>query len=226
MINDWDNPLLPIYPKYREVKLPPSTINQTKKDLIGLLMEAPSISPINYISDGIYDRVLTNFTEHAKELNIPDHDQYDWNRVPVNDLFLKKTIYLQKPNKEIRQKIKFFQTKDGRLKNKYNWINVVKLSLYFYRSGTDPKIVAYTFGDRYGDRLIKPFKILKHDWEKIKLRLPLNKFNIIANLSSSYIDWECKICGLRGYSNSESELAIIPSNALTCDEVKIRNIII
>ena len=220
MINDWDNPLLPYYPKYKNVTLPPSTINQTKKDLIGLLMEAPSITPINYISDGIYDRVLTNFTEHAKELNIPDHDQYDWNRVPVNDLYLKKTIYLQKPNKEIRQKIKFFRIKDGSFKSKYNWINVVKLSLYFYRSGTDPKIVAYTFGDRYGDRLIKPFKILKHDWEKIK-----SQFSRVG-ISHSYIDWECKICGLRGYSNSESELAIIPSNALTCDEVNIRNIII
>lgn len=216
---EWDNPLLPLYPQYKEIKLPPSEINQSKKDLIGLLMEAPSIVPIDYVPNGIYDRVLKNLTEHTKELIIPDNDQYDWNRIQVNDIWFKKTICLQKPNKKIRQKLKFFRSKDGQIKHQYRWINIVKLSLYFYRSGADPKIVAYTFGDRYGDRLIKPFKILKHDWCKI------NKCNALFG-HPRYIDWECKDCGLRAYSHPNSKFAIMPLHPLTCEEVKIRNIIL
>lgn len=221
-MSSWFGPLYYNLPEYRDIDFPPLVINQTKKDLIGLLMEAPSISPIEYVSDGVYDRVLNNFIEHAQELNIPDHDEYDWNRIPVNDAFVNKNIYLQKPNKKIRQKLKQYIDKKNKLRGRYNWTNVVKLSLYFYRSGIDPKIVAYTFGDKYGDRIIKPFKILKHDWCETKTTMS----NIKIHINSTYINWECKTCGLSGYSNSTSKFAIIPSDPLTCDEVKIRNIIL
>lgn len=190
------------------------------QDLIGTIMELPSWYPIKYLEGGIYDRVLNNYKVNAKNINLPDQDEYDWFRIP-NPKRGNKTICLQRPNKQVSRKRKIWLDQRGNLQERFIWTNIVQLTCYFYRSSIDNKIIAYTFGDKKGNRIIHPFKILKHSWrEENKYLLPNRKYLCGENLV-----WICTECGLRGNSRGESPNSIMPIDPLTCDEMMIKDII-
>lgn len=191
--------------------------------LILTLMQCPTWYPVNYVEGGIYDRCLQNLKNHAKDTDLTDNDIYEWYNIPELN-YKRKAIFLQRPGKTPKRKKKLYINKHGRIKESYIWTNIVKLNMYFYRSGSDQQVIAYTFGDKFGDRIIKPLKIIKHKWS--------TKCNLewVAKMAtddpSMPVDWKCEICGLRGSSTAASWQAIEPDEPLTCDEMMIKDIIL
>jgi hypothetical protein len=192
------------------------------KDLILTLMQCPTWYPVNYIEGGIYDRCFQNMKDHAKDTELTDNHIYEWYHIPEPKK--SRTVFLQRPGKIPGRKKKFYVNKHGRIKESFIWTNIVKLNMYFYRSGSDQQIIAYTFGDKFGDRIIKPLKIIKHNWTT---KSDLKWVATIVNDDPGYpIIWKCETCGLKGSSAAGSLQAIEPVEPLTCDEAMIKDIIL
>jgi hypothetical protein len=217
-----------LYPQYKNVEdYEILKIDQFKNDIIYTLSKAkPDSTIVEYVENGLYDRILENFKEHIKDLELPDNEKYEWNQlVPAESRRFNSTVNLCRPGKEAKRKKYIYKASpvfsDSYYPEKgdvvgYKLINVVKIRKYIYRSATYPEILAYTFGDSKGNMMIKPFKIMEHDWQRI--------VKCIKNYSE-YL-WICKKCSIQGSSHNSAKRAIVPTDLLTCDEVVIRDIIL
>jgi hypothetical protein len=106
--------------------------------------------------------------------------------------------------------------KEKRFKGGWTYINVVKMKRFIYRSATYPEIIAYTYGDFWGNRVIKPFIILTHDWEQDRS---------IRRYSNTDYHWKCKKCKMSGKSPTGSKKSICPDELYSCDDMMIKDII-
>lgn len=95
-------------------------------------------------------------------------------------------------------------------------VNIVKIKRYIYRSAVYPEIIAYTFGDCYGNKMLKPFKILDHEWERY----------FGGKYSYDKASWKCKKCFMTGTSLIFDKKSILPTDLLSCDEVMIKDLIL
>jgi len=167
---------------------------------------------IKYEYGGLFDLVLDNFKEHSKETELPDHEKYDWSALPKSESkFRSEIIYLCRPDKKPMRKYY-----DSEFHSKL--INIVKLKRFIYRSSYFPEIIAYTYGEYSGNRIIKPFKILEHDWERI--------YTGWSYYDPNSLSWSCKRCSMKGMSPYSEKRAVIPSDLLTCGEVIIKDILL
>lgn len=189
-------------------------------DLIYTIVMCPTYEPIKYKPGGAYDRVLKNMQAHSDDELLEDNDKYQWVRVPSPSNL--HSVCLVRPDKVPQRRRKEYIA-DGKQKEWNYWTNVVRLDLFFYYSAAYENIQAFTFGDR--QRIIKPLKILKHQWE---IKHP--KYNAFGHRSISLFghqtEWTCKKCGLSAASRIGNAKAIFPSRMLTCDEAMVRDIIL
>jgi hypothetical protein len=72
-----------LYPQYKNVEdYEISKIDQFKNDIIYELNKVKYDSTIvEYVENGLYDRILENFKEHIKDLELPDNEKYEWNQL-------------------------------------------------------------------------------------------------------------------------------------------------
>jgi hypothetical protein len=187
----------------------PDIPEETQKgsDLIYDLVQVPEWQPIPYITGGLYDRCISNFLENGNKPALPDDDEnYEWYKIPHPSNIV--SIRLQKPGKKVEETYEY-----NSYGKEYRKITgVVRLDIYLYASATHEFLQAFSFGDR--NNIIKPFKILNHKWGIIN---KINKYNY----------WKCEECGLEGKSKiSEFKPPIIPNQMLTCEEIKIKDILL
>lgn len=188
---------------------------------------------VPYRTEGLYDKIAKSMKEHRNELEMPDQDRYDWFQINFS-WKLAFQVCLMKPGFD-RVSIKVF-SKDG--ETFYKHVNYVKLNMKWYYS-TKEKCNAVTFAD--STNIIKPMKILAHDWEDYgNVDMP-EGYEYLMNVKpiyhSRYDSPErnkiCKKCGLLGSSyygrdmagNPSLKYVIMPEKLLTCTEYTIDDIL-
>ena len=194
-------------------------LNQKDLDLIWTLNSVEwSWTVVPYISGGIYDRIFENLKQYSKE------KLTNWYRLQY--FKSPKVLLIQKPGKRVYTKEKAVvdggHTKlswdfDDNFKliqkSSIGYVNsycgVVKVQLYFYNNSVE-NAQGYTFGD--SSQVIKPFTKLQHKWKDISYK-------------SQYVEFKCMECELPGKLFYNNNNFIIPDEFLTCEEYKMKSII-
>jgi len=179
-------------------------------DIIYDLSKMPNWIAIPYVKGGLYDRIQENISKHSDTPLLVDQDEYQWFRRPSMSMGylpnLTSLVKLLKPGATLASVI----LSD----DKYKFI--LSIHLAYYDSAVNISTHAVTWVTPTS--VLKPLKILKHRWEKIKWHSDVSRY-------------KCTNCGMLGSgkfftSNSmRVKSAICPDRLLTCNQEIIREVI-
>jgi len=178
------------------------SISQDNPDLIYNLSNMPSWLYVEYISGGLYDRVIANDEEYKNEPVLFEQDEFQWVRQTLSSSNINIVTKVNLLKKESYNDKGYFTVKDDSL---------FYLELIFWKSSVYKNIQAVSWHN--SNLIIKPIKILKHEWEAV----------VAGSAKSSY---KCKVCDMVGYKVTNTRSAILPEKLLTCDQKIIENILV
>lgn len=186
--------------------------DQNIPDLIYNLSLMPSWMYLPYEKDGLYDRVMQNNLENKDLPLVLENDEYQWFRQPLpSGINNTVRVTLIRPGIDDSLGIYSLSSKE-----------TLTLELAYWKSTTYKNIQAVSWVN--SEVNIKPFKILKHEWEINHISLNRIKENIV-----NYI---CKKCNMKAgrttYSSNSLRVpsAILPNKLLTCEQAIIEDIIV